>query len=267
MTVTSDRPARSPQSASPIPADAPPPAARDRLAGSLPYLRRYARALSGTQSSGDAFVRMMLEAALSDPEMRAQVNASAVGLYKAFTAVWNTANLDAVDGRETPEPNPSQLSRVPSQRRQALLLNQLEDFSIADTADILDLSEEETQLLVDAAMADLAGDSVADVLIIEDEPLISSHLESIVAEAGHRIIANATTADEARAAFEQHRGGERRDPSVSHSQTAPGCRADRVYVATSGAWAYRRLRPDAALLSRDAELHAVAAASGLWLDA
>ena len=205
MTVTSDRPARSPQSASPIPADAPPPAARDRLAGSLPYLRRYARALSGTQSSGDAFVRMMLEAALSDPEMRAQVNASAVGLYKAFTAVWNTANLDAVDGRETPEPNPSQLSRVPSQRRQALLLNQLEDFSIADTADILDLSEEETQLLVDAAMADLAGDSVADVLIIEDEPLISSHLESIVAEAGHRIIANATTADEARAAFEQHR--------------------------------------------------------------
>lgn len=200
MTVTSDRPAQSP-----IPADAPPPAARDRLSASLPYLRRYARALSGTQSSGDAFVRMMLEAALSDSQMRAQINESPVGLYKAFTAVWNSANIDAFDGRDMPEPNASQLSRVPSQRRQALLLNQLEDFSIAETAEIIDVSELEAQLLVDAAMADLAGDSVADVLIIEDEPLISSHLESIVGDAGHRIVANATTADEAREAFEKYR--------------------------------------------------------------
>ena len=34
---------------------------RDLLGPQLPYLRRYARALSGSQKSGDAYVRAVLE--------------------------------------------------------------------------------------------------------------------------------------------------------------------------------------------------------------
>ena len=39
--------------------------------------------------------------------------------------------------------------------------------------------------------------------MIEDEALIASHLESIIAEAGHRVVANATTAAQARILFER----------------------------------------------------------------
>ena len=195
MTVTSD-----PAAASPAQATA---SARDRLSAALPYLRRYARAVTGSQHSGDAFVRTVLEAALTDPDMLAQINGSAVELYRAFSRVWTSAAVD--DGSAAGQAASSQLGRVPGARRQALLLNQLEEFSIADTAAILGITPEEAHALVDSALDDIAGDSVADVLIIEDEPLISSHLESIVSEAGHRIVANATTASEARAAFAEHR--------------------------------------------------------------
>ena len=34
----------------------------ERLAPHLPYMRRYARALTGEQSAGDAYVRASLEA-------------------------------------------------------------------------------------------------------------------------------------------------------------------------------------------------------------
>ena len=66
------------------------------------------------------------------------------------------------------------------------------------------ITEEEAKDLVDAALDDISRDSIADVLIIEDEPLIANHLEDIVRQAGHRVVANATTAEEARAAYELH---------------------------------------------------------------
>ena len=36
----------------------------------LPFLRRYARALTGSQTAGDSFVRATLEAALADNALR-----------------------------------------------------------------------------------------------------------------------------------------------------------------------------------------------------
>ena len=40
-----------------------------QLAPHLPYLRRYARALTGSQASGDAYVVSVLEALLEDSSM------------------------------------------------------------------------------------------------------------------------------------------------------------------------------------------------------
>jgi len=183
-------------------------AVRNRLAMALPYLRRYARAVTGSQASGDAFVRMTLEASLSDPEILAQINQGGTQLYRAFTTIWNSANVEVTGERSVFEPVvPSLLGRVAPARRQALLLNQLEDFSISDTAEILDIEPDEAQALVDQALADIESDAGVDVLIIEDEPLISSHLEAIVSDIGHTIVATATTADQARAAYARHRPG------------------------------------------------------------
>src|SRR4030095_3419706 len=39
------------------------------IAEHLPYLRRYARALCGTQKSGDAYVRACLETIVADPSV------------------------------------------------------------------------------------------------------------------------------------------------------------------------------------------------------
>ncbi|MDE1915156.1 MAG: response regulator [Sphingomonadales bacterium] len=176
------------------------------MASSLPYLRRYARAVTGSQSMGDNLVRMTLSAALEDETLLESISADRAGLYRAFTIVW--ASVDPDVGREGVAPAPdtiSQLGRVSTLRRQALLLNQLEDFSIAEAAHILGVTGEEAETLVKEAFADIARDSVADVLIIEDEPLISSHLTDIVESAGHRIVATAATAAQAREAYALHR--------------------------------------------------------------
>lgn len=63
----------------------------DQITTNLPYLRRYARALTGTQASGDAFVRATLEAALADNDLRAALTDGRVPLYGAFTKLWNSA--------------------------------------------------------------------------------------------------------------------------------------------------------------------------------
>lgn len=178
------------------------------LASSLPFLRRYARSVTGRQASGDAIVRATLEASLQDPALLAEINSGAVGLFRAFTKVWTTSDAGFARGADSfAAETASQIARVPSFPRQALLLNQLEDFSIAQTGEILGVSEEEAQQLVHEAIADLALDRPVDVLIIEDEPLIASHLEDIVTDAGHRVVGNATTATEAGVIFADKRPG------------------------------------------------------------
>ena len=70
-----------------------------QVAAQLPYLRRYARALTGSQSAGDAFVRATLEAALSDHSLQLSLSGGRVPLYHAFTKMWSRACLDIADPR------------------------------------------------------------------------------------------------------------------------------------------------------------------------
>jgi CheY-like chemotaxis protein len=182
-----------------------PPTGANQLARNLPFLRRYARAATGSQSTGDALVRATLEAALEDQDTLEQISSSPTGLFRAFSAMWSSVDPQA----DTPtaaltQLTDSQLARLPSFARQALLLNQLEEFSLIETAQILNVTEDEAGELVNEALDDISREAPARVLIIEDEPLIASHLEDIVRQGGHEIVANATTASEARAAFELH---------------------------------------------------------------
>lgn len=190
--------------------------ARDRLAANLPCLRRYARAVTGSQASGDAFVRMTLEASLTDPRILAQVDKGGTQLYRAFTALWNTARVEVDrtgdEGNDTPDEGAqgvvqARLDRVSPLQRQALLLTQLEEFTLTETAEILGIEPDEAQALVQYAIEEIEREALTDVLIIEDEPLISSHLETIVGDIGHRVVATAATADQAREAYVRHRPG------------------------------------------------------------
>src|SRR5580700_6558328 len=54
----------------------------------LPLLRRFARALSGTQQSGDAYVAATLEAILADQSIFNADLSPRVALYRVFLRTW-----------------------------------------------------------------------------------------------------------------------------------------------------------------------------------
>ncbi len=172
-----------------------------QIANSLPYLRRYARALCGSQRTGDAFVQATLEAAIADPEVKASLAGGKVALYKAFNAVWSSAHLEIA--AETQDAGThelaakAQLDKVTPLNRQALLLTTLEDFSAAEAGEIMNLSAEQIESLVAEAVAEIDKESVTQVLIIEDEPLISMQLEDLVTSIGHSICGTAATRTQA----------------------------------------------------------------------
>jgi DNA-directed RNA polymerase specialized sigma24 family protein len=65
-----------------------------KLAPHLPFLRRYARALTGSQSHGDTYVRATLEAIVAAPDsFPERMSMSRVGLYRTFQAIWNSDQL------------------------------------------------------------------------------------------------------------------------------------------------------------------------------
>lgn len=178
----------------------------------LPFLRRYARALTGSQDEGDNIVRVVLEATLSNPELLARVSRGRVELYTVFSEIWNSAgvvNSSNSDncGEAFERQVQLRLAKVLPIPRQALLLTQLEEFSLVEAGEILKISADETGLLVNQAVADIEQDAATSVLVIEDEPLVASHIEAIVQDMGHRVVGIAATAREANDAFAAHQPG------------------------------------------------------------
>ncbi|MFZ1741682.1 MAG: response regulator [Pontixanthobacter sp.] len=172
-----------------------------QVAQHLPYLRRYARALTGSQGTGDAFVRATLQAAVADDELKASIAGGRVALYRAFNKVWSSAYLEVASHDEGSSHHEIaaqiKLRHVTPFNRQALLLTTLEEFSTAETAEILDISERDVESLVREAITTIDGEAATSVLIIEDEPLISMQLEDIVTALGHEICGTAATRSQA----------------------------------------------------------------------
>jgi CheY-like chemotaxis protein len=172
------------------------------LAPHLPYLRRYARALCGSQASGDTYVRAALTALVAgDRELVAGV-APRVGLYHIFHAIWSSASghIDENTPRpvETGTPSPeSRLASLEAHKRAALLLTAVEAFSLEEAAYILDETPEEVERAIVDAQQTIDRQLASRVLIIEDEPIIALDLENLVTELGHKVVATAATRAEA----------------------------------------------------------------------
>ncbi|RNJ62401.1 MAG: response regulator [Porphyrobacter sp. IPPAS B-1204] len=174
-----------------------------QIAANLPFLRRYARALTGSQASGDAFVREMLEAALADDDLKASLAGGRVPLYRAFSKVWASASGPLATGETTSEHEAgaqARLGTITPPARQALLLTTLEDFTYPEAAAILDRSPEDIAQMVAEAIAEIESEQTTSVLIIEDEPLIAMQLEDLVTGLGHTVSGTAATRTQARAA-------------------------------------------------------------------
>src|ERR1700751_2214336 len=109
------------------------------VAEHLPLLRRYARALTGHQSSGDAYVAAMLEALLQDQSLLDEKFGPRAGLFRLFTQIWNSVTLnDGAEASIAPVPSERRLSNITPLPRQAFLLLSLEGFSEDEVAFILD---------------------------------------------------------------------------------------------------------------------------------
>lgn len=179
------------------------------IAPHLPFLRRYARALTGSQTSGDAYVRACLETLVADPSTIPDDMRPRVGLYRLFHTLWDSTGrrLESVGEPEANEAIAARLQRLGSEQRQTLLLSALEGFSNEEIAKILSKSESEVQVLLREAIEGMAGAVVTDVLVIEDESIIALDICSIVEALGHRVIKVAATRKQAVEAAREHRPG------------------------------------------------------------
>jgi CheY-like chemotaxis protein len=183
-----------------------------QLAPHLPYVRRYARALTGDQAVGDAYVRVALEALAAGERTLDPGKSPRVALYHVFHAIWSTtgAHLEAnaADGQETAEANPSaRLLRIAPRSRQAFLLTALEGFTPSEAAQILDTEFTEVEQLIATAQREIDAELATQVLIIEDEPVIATDLEALARELGHDVIDIAATHAEAIQAAARRRPG------------------------------------------------------------
>jgi len=157
-------------------------------------MRRYARALTGRQNSGDAYVVAALEAILADRGAIDGAQRPRVALYKVLTKIWNSVDLnDAAEPRDVQLPVERRLAQITPLPRQAFLLVSLEGFSEEQAAEILDIDVPALRDFVKAAGRELAAEIATDVLIIEDEALIAMDLEHLVEDLGHRVIGVART--------------------------------------------------------------------------
>ncbi len=182
-----------------------------QISRDIPYLRRYARAVTGSQNAGDALVRTALESVIANPELIAGASHAKIGLYKVLHDVMGeTASARADDGQtfQGIEKNvQAHLSRATPDSRLALLLTTLEEFSVADAAEIMATDADRIEILVADAVAEIAAATKTDVLIIEDEPLITMQLEALVKDIGHNVCDTPTTLTEAMESVSRHRPG------------------------------------------------------------
>jgi len=172
-----------------------------RLAPHLPYMRRYARALTGDQKTGDQYVRVALEAlAAGDMTLNNQLSPR-VALYHVFHAIWCSSGAkleDRTDDDGSGGHDASQrLLRIAPRSRQAFLLTALEGFTPTEAAQILDTDFPEVERLIAEAQGEIDAELATDVLIIEDEPVIAADIEALVRELGHTVVDIAATRTEA----------------------------------------------------------------------
>ncbi|ANF55285.1 Phyllosphere-induced regulator PhyR [Brevundimonas naejangsanensis] len=158
-----------------------------RLAPHLPYVRRYARALTGDQSTGDNYVRVALEALAAGERQLPADMTPRVALYHVFHTIWSSTGAQLESGGVSEADDASRrLMRIAPQSRQAFLLTALEGFTPSEAAQILAVDPRTVERLISEAQSDI---------------------ESLVKELGHRVTGTATTHDEAVDAVSRHAPG------------------------------------------------------------
>jgi DNA-directed RNA polymerase specialized sigma24 family protein len=171
-----------------------------RVAVHLPYLRRYARAVTGSQTSGDAYVAAVLEALIADISIFPDSGDDRVALYRLFVTIYDSTKVELpqiVSPFAWEKRAAANLATVPTRARHAFLLITVEGFSTSEAASVLRVTESEFNALFNEASMEISRQVATDIMIIEDEPLIALDIEQMVEDLGHRVTGIARTHAEA----------------------------------------------------------------------
>ena len=178
------------------------------IAPHLPFLRRFSRAVSGSQHSGDALVAALLEAIIADISIFPKASSDRIALYRLFAKLFTSVSI-RVPQETAPtaweQRTAANLGALAPLPRQAFLLIAVEGFSNEQAAEVLDATEAEFSELLSQASAEISRQVATDILIIEDEPLIAMDIEQMVESLGHRVVGTARTHAEAIAMFKNSR--------------------------------------------------------------
>ncbi|MBT8417973.1 MAG: response regulator [Silicimonas sp.] len=188
--------------------NAPADSIADEIGRNLPYLRRYARALTGSQSSGDKYAVATLETILADPDAFDRSASSKEALFGVFHAIWTSTGApvdDAAGDSGLESRAQAHLSHLTPNTREALLLRTVEEFETDEIARIMRIDDAEAAGLIETAYTEMAQSATGRILLIEDEAIIAMDLEGIVSEMGHSVLGVGRTVDGAKRLAE--RGG------------------------------------------------------------
>ena len=169
------------------------------VAANLPFLRRYARALTGSQRTGDNFAAATIEAMLSDNAELPSLESPRIDLFRAFHLVWSSAGAPVsapTDSQLTARAHVHMASLTPNSR-EALLLHAIEGFSVDEIAAVMGMSATEAETSIRIARDEMTRAVAGRIMIIEDEAIIAMDLAAIIGEAGHRVTGIASTRGEA----------------------------------------------------------------------
>jgi CheY-like chemotaxis protein len=166
------------------------------IAPNLPYLRRYSRALTGNQSSGDSYVVALLESLIADPEQFDTAINSRTELYRNYCKLWETITRNLIEveaGQDWEASAQRQLAHIAPKAREAFLLMAVEGFTTDEVGLILGTTTPQTLALLKEASDTIVKQVATEVMIIEDEPIIAMDLESIMESLGHKVLGVART--------------------------------------------------------------------------
>jgi len=179
-----------------------------RIAPHLPYLRRFSRAVTGSQTSGDAYVAATLEALIADISLFPEASSDRIAIYKLFSALFTSSAVDIPAPISTfawEQRAAKNLAILAPRPRQAFLLVSVEGFTHAQAAEVLGVSDAEFVKYLDQASHDISRQVATEIMIIEDEPLIAMDIEQMVESLGHKVVSVARTHKEAVTLFNQTR--------------------------------------------------------------
>ena len=175
-----------------------------RIAPHLPYLRRFSRATTGSQTSGDAYVAATLEALIADISIFPEATNDRIALYKLFSGLFSSSAVripEPASGFAWEKRAAANLANLTPRARQAFLLVAVEGFTHDEAAEVLDVSSAEFAKLLDQASHEISSQVATDIMIIEDEPLIAMDIEQLVESLGHKVTGIARTHKEAVAMY------------------------------------------------------------------